>query len=167
MTPRTLASSQQPSSPRKRSKKPQVVALAILGAIALLAFAANLRGRLAQRAAHNLANPVAATPEVLAAAKSSYESHCASCHGVTGNGKGDKAQGLWTTPTDFQIAAQLGRRSDGDLYWITTNGKWPMPAFESKLSDLERWQLVDYIRTLSATESTSATSGQPARPPLP
>jgi mono/diheme cytochrome c family protein len=132
-----------------RSKKPLLVALGILIAAALFALGSSIRTRIAQRAAHNAPNPVSTTPENLAAAKQNYNSHCASCHGVAGDGKGDKSQGLWNAPTDFRNAARMSRRTDGDFYWVTTRGNWPMPAFENRLTDLERWQLALYIRTFS------------------
>jgi high-affinity iron transporter len=138
----------------KRSKKPLLVALGVLIAAALFSVGSSIHARLAQRAAHNTPNPVSPNLENLAAAKQNYNSHCASCHGVTGDGKGEKAQGLWSAPSDFRDAAHMRRRTDGDFYWITTKGNWPMPAFETRLSDIERWQLALYIRTFSrqATE---------------
>lgn len=142
-----------PASRRKRSKTPGYIGLAILGALVLIGAASYIRSRLAASAAHSLPNPVAATPAALAAGKTNYDSKCASCHGSDGDGKGDKAQGLWKTPTDFRNAARMNRRSDGDLYWVTTKGSWPMPAFEDKLTETERWQIVDYIRTF-ASENT-------------
>jgi mono/diheme cytochrome c family protein len=138
-----------PPSRRKRSKTPGYIGLAILGALVLIFAVSFIRSRFAARAAHRLPNPVPATPAALAAAKTDYDSKCASCHGSNGDGKGDKAQGLWKTPTDFRNAARMNRRTDGDLYWVTTKGSWPMPAFENKLTTLERWQLVDYIRTFA------------------
>lgn len=138
---------------RKRSRKSLFILVGIVALVASTAFASFVRSNLERRAAHNLQNPVAPTPDVLGEAKSSYDSHCASCHGSKGDGKGDKAQGLWSAPTDFRDRRLL-RRTDGDLYWVTTKGNWPMPAFESKLSDLERWQLVDYIRTFEAGGSS-------------
>ena len=144
-----------PAPKRKRSKTPLYVAVGILLIMGLGAFVGFLRDHVEERAAHDMANPVAATPENLAAARQNYDSHCASCHGATGNGKGDKAQGLWRAPTDFRNAARMNHRTDGDFYWVTTKGNWPMPAFEIKLTDLERWQLAAYIRTFS-TQSSSA-----------
>jgi mono/diheme cytochrome c family protein len=138
------------SSRRTRSKTPGYVGLAILGVLVLIGVASFLRDRAQARAAHNLVNPVPSTPAVLAAARDTYNSQCASCHGSNGDGKGDKAQGLWKKPTDFRDADHMSDHSDGDLYWTTTKGSWPMPAFENKLTPLERWRLVDYIRGFAA-----------------
>jgi mono/diheme cytochrome c family protein len=38
---------------------------------------------------------------------------------------------------------------DGEIYWVVTNGvAKTMPAFKDKLSDTERWQIVNYVRDL-------------------
>jgi mono/diheme cytochrome c family protein len=134
---------------RRRSKTPLLTALGILVAAGVFALASSIRTGMERRAAHSMANPVPATPQVLAAAKENYDSHCASCHGSAGDGKGDKANGLWSKPTDFRDATHMARATDGDLYWVTTKGNWPMPAFDKRLSDEERWELVDYVRTFA------------------
>lgn len=131
---------------RARRKRFALVALFVFAGAGLAALVSFARDRAARRAAHNMANPVPATAQVLAEGKKNYDTHCASCHGVDGDGKGDKAAGLWSKPTDFR-SPRLARRTDGDLFWVTTKGNWPMPAFEKKLSDFERWRLVDFIRT--------------------
>ena len=43
----------------------------------------------------------------------------------------------------------MTRMTDGELFWKISEGHRPMPAFKNKLSEEERWQLVDYIRTFS------------------
>lgn len=157
-----MASQNPPQPPysqrplRKGSKTPRYLGLGILLIVGLVAFISFLRNRIAQQAAHNTRNPIAATPEVLAAARTHYDSHCASCHGSSGDGKGDKADGLWSKPTDFRDAVQMNRRTDGDLYWVITTGSWPMPAFGSQLTDTQCWELVDYIRTFAGQNSTNA-----------
>lgn len=140
-------------SRRRRSKTPGYIGLALLAAIVLIGAGSYIHDLLGGRAAHNLPNPAPSTPAALAAAKPIYNSKCASCHGENGDGKGDKAQNLWKSPTDFRNAARMNRRTDGDLYWVTTKGSWPMPTFENKLSDLERWELVDYIRAFAVPAS--------------
>ena len=120
----------------------------ILGtAIVLAAFAA--RDWSAMAKARKLPNPVPPTPEALAAGKESYREHCQSCHGEHGDGKGEKAPELSVAPGDFTDTRTMHRLIDGELYWQITRGHRPMPSFRSKLSDEQRWQLVDYIRTFT------------------
>jgi mono/diheme cytochrome c family protein len=111
--------------------------------------------------ARKLKNPVPATPEAIAAAKTDYAEHCRNCHGEKGDGKGEKAAELSVAPGDFTDARKLNGRTDGELYWQITRGRLPMPAFDDKLTDQQRWQLVDYIRTFAA-KSASASTGQTA-----
>lgn len=96
------------------------------------------------------ANPVAATPESLAAAKSLYMSHCAHCHGQTGAGDGSEAGKLSVQPTDFTDALAMKKATDGELFWRIGAGRRPMPSFAKKLTEQERWELVNYIRTLAS-----------------
>jgi len=42
--------------------------------------------------------------------------------------------------------------ADGELYWQISKGRRPMPAFANKLSEQQRWQVVDYIRTFEKPE---------------
>jgi mono/diheme cytochrome c family protein len=100
--------------------------------------------------ARRLKNPVPPTAEAIAAAKQDYVEHCQSCHGEKGDGKGRKAPELSVAPGDFTDARTMSRRTDGELFWQITRGRLPMPAFEDKLTDQQRWQLVDYIRTFAA-----------------
>ena len=98
------------------------------------------------------------TADALATGKQIYGEHCRSCHGEKGDGHGEKAAELSVAPGDFTDARVMSRRTDGELFWQVTRGRLPMPAFEDKLTDQERWQLVDYIRTFAA-KSASASAG--------
>jgi mono/diheme cytochrome c family protein len=100
-------------------------------------------------AAKRLKNPVPPTADAIAAGKLAYGEHCRNCHGEKGDGRGEKAAELSVAPGDFTDAAAMRRRTDGELFWQITRGRLPMPAFADKLSDHERWQLVDYIRTFA------------------
>ena len=44
-------------------------------------------------------------------------------------------------------------RSDGEIYWILTNGSGNMPRFGNLLTPEERWELILFIRSLQAQES--------------
>jgi mono/diheme cytochrome c family protein len=140
---------------RKRSKTPLFIALAVLGVIVLFALIRLTINSLERSKAHRMVNPIPATPAAVATGKNLYQTHCASCHGSDGDGQGDRAGELWSKPTDFRNAAKMERSTDGDLYWVTTKGNWPMPAFENKLTPLERWQVIDYIRTFAQPGSSA------------
>jgi mono/diheme cytochrome c family protein len=40
--------------------------------------------------------------------------------------------------------------ADGYLFWFITNGRTDMPAWGVVLSKKERWDLINYIKTLEA-----------------
>jgi mono/diheme cytochrome c family protein len=91
-------------------------------------------------------NPVAANQTAIAAGEKIYTKHCASCHGSSGNGDGSAAADLGIHPAKLSESAG---ESDGALFWKITNGKKPMPGYGTKLSETDRWNLIDYVRTLS------------------
>ncbi len=98
--------------------------------------------------AKKLRNPVAPTPAALEAGMNLYLERCQNCHGLNGDGKGPKAEELSVAPADFRDARTMAAITDGELYWRITKGARPMPSFQM-LSEDERWQLVDYIRTFA------------------
>ena len=75
--------------------------------------------------------------------------HCQSCHGLNGDGKGERAEKLSVAPADFTDAHRMSQKTDGELFWQISEGRRPMPAYKGKLGEEERWQVVDYIRTFS------------------
>ena len=93
-------------------------------------------------------NPIAATQESIAAGQKLYSKTCVMCHGKTGDADGPAVIELNIHPaklSDPKVAAE----SDGSLFWKITTGKKPMPAYGKRLSETDRWNLVNYIRTLS------------------
>jgi mono/diheme cytochrome c family protein len=109
----------------------------------------------AKAKARNLKNPVPATAEAIAAGSQVYRQHCQSCHSPNGDGKGEKAPELSTAPGDFTDAKKMSGLTDGELFWEITEGRHPMPAFADKLSEQERWEAVDYIRTFANRSASS------------
>ena len=78
-----------------------------------------------------------------------YKQECRACHGKTGKGDGPAAISLDPRPADLSTP-MMWDHSDGDLFWKVTHGHRPMPSFEKRFTASERWQIVDYIRTLAA-----------------
>jgi len=93
-------------------------------------------------------NPVAASESSLAAGRKIYTKTCAMCHGKTGDADGPAVIELNIHPAKLSDP-QLAAESDGALFWKITTGKKPMPAYGKRLSEADRWNLVNYIRTLS------------------
>jgi mono/diheme cytochrome c family protein len=40
-------------------------------------------------------------------------------------------------------------QSPGALYWKITEGRGEMPSFKGKISEEQKWQLVEYVTDLS------------------
>jgi len=97
------------------------------------------------------ANPVPPNNESIAAGGSLYAVNCVPCHGVSGTGDGPIGLTMNPRPANLKQHAIPGAHTDAQLYEWITNG-FPgtrMPAFRTTLSDTDRWNLVNYIRTLA------------------
>ena len=93
-------------------------------------------------------NPVAATESSLAAGRKIYSKTCLMCHGKTGDADGPAVIELNIHPAKLSDP-KLATESDGSLFWKITTGKKPMPTYGKRLSETDRWNLVNYVRTLS------------------
>jgi mono/diheme cytochrome c family protein len=100
--------------------------------------------------AKKLKNPIAPNPDNLAAARAIYMDKCANCHGDKGAGDGPEAGMYDPQPASFTDAHMMAGMPDGEIFWKITEGRKPMPSFKKQLSDEERWQLVNFLRTFSA-----------------
>ncbi len=96
-------------------------------------------------------NPILPNSELIAAGQAIYEVHCVPCHGETGKGDGPLGLTLNPKPADLTLHAIPGVHTDAQLYEWITNG-FPgsaMPAWKTQISDTDRWNLVNFIRTLA------------------
>ncbi len=95
-------------------------------------------------------NPVPAGAASVDDGRTLYLTNCAPCHGVSGRGDGPAGRALDPAPADLVQHSAPGVHTDGQLFdWIT--GGYPgsaMPAFKDQLTDKQRWDLVNYLRTL-------------------
>jgi mono/diheme cytochrome c family protein len=93
-----------------------------------------------------MANPVKSSSQSVAAGKSLWNQHCASCHGKMGMGDGSKSAQLKTPPGDFSTAAYQSQ-SDGALHYKIAEGRGDMPSFKKKIPDPDEiWDIVNYTR---------------------
>jgi putative copper resistance protein D len=82
-----------------------------------------------------------------------YQAHCAVCHGVEGYGDGPAASALNPPPANL-TAKHTTDHTVGDLFWWLAYGMKgsSMPGFSDRLSEEERWDLINFLRTLAAAE---------------
>ena len=94
-----------------------------------------------------ITNPVPASPESHARGEKLYMQYCSKCHGETGNGAGPSAHGFSTHPRQLWVWHNANASADPYLFWFITNGRTDMPPWGVILSENERWDLVNYIKT--------------------
>jgi len=99
--------------------------------------------------ARNRANPRPATPESIEAGAGIFASQCAMCHGTRGDGQGELAARLKYTMPDFTAPEARARRTEGELFWILTEGHGKMKGEGDRLSDTVKWDLVNFVRSLA------------------
>ncbi|MEI6817123.1 MAG: cytochrome c [Bacteroidota bacterium] len=92
-------------------------------------------------------NPLTGNVPSIAEGKKLYSQYCSVCHGDKGKGDGIAAAGLTPKPANH-TSAEIQKQSDGAIFWKTTTGRPPMAGYEKTFTATQRWQLVNYIRTL-------------------
>ncbi|MFU8802477.1 MAG: c-type cytochrome [Bradymonadaceae bacterium] len=92
-------------------------------------------------------NPLQPTSENLRMGRVWYSQNCQSCHGGGGQGDGPSAPDLTADPGDF-TSAEFQSLTDGELFFMTNEGKDEMPGFRGELTDHQIWQAILYIQTL-------------------
>lgn len=95
-------------------------------------------------------NPVSATPDSIARGKVLFDIHCAVCHGKQGKGDGPVAKYFKPPASDVAdlTEARIARHEDGLIYLTITQGFQGMPSLAENLTPHERWDVINYLRTL-------------------
>jgi mono/diheme cytochrome c family protein len=98
-------------------------------------------------------NPLAGEINAAAGGRKLFLRECSECHCAD-------AAGTHRAPS--LRSAGVAQRSDGELFWKITNGNRArkMPSF-SRLPELQRWQIVSYLRTLPAPDAPAPAAPKP------
>jgi mono/diheme cytochrome c family protein len=88
---------------------------------------------------------------------------CSECHGETGQGNGPQAKMYDPRPSPLTDTTRLATVTDGELFYVISNGHKPMPSYKRKLTDDQRWQLVLLVRAFSHTSAPAAPDSQPSK----
>jgi mono/diheme cytochrome c family protein len=95
--------------------------------------------------------PIATDAGAESRGRALFAKHCACCHGPSGRGDGSAGRDLDPQPSDLAQPEVL-EKSDAQLFRQITRGRRPMPSF-NKLSEEDRWHIIQYIRTLARHSS--------------
>ena len=97
-----------------------------------------------------LKNPVASSPESIAAGKALFQKNCRFCHGTDAKGNGPMAP-EGTHPSDLTDDKWDRGSTDGEIFMVIQNGagpKFDMKGFKSKMTEPDVWNIVNYLRSI-------------------
>jgi len=117
--------------------------------IALLSFAGQEDRWKAPDGAKKIKNPVKASTKAASAKRGAklFKTRCMVCHGSQGEGDGIGGKALSPKPQNLTLA-KVQSQSDGEIFWKITNGRNDMIKWGPILSEDQRWDVVNYVRTL-------------------
>lgn len=98
-------------------------------------------------------NPTLADENSLARGAELFAINCQMCHGAEGAGNGPVAPFLIQFKPADLTSAVVHSKSDGSLFLTISNGvDGRMPALNENLTVPERWDVVNFLRTLQPAE---------------
>ncbi len=163
MNPPFVGSAKSLSGSRSRRALMTVFTVALLGSgvLAVMAQSTAKPGSEVWTAPPRAArkeNPLPSEAKSIAQGKELFEGACLPCHGTFGKGDGPAAaalerEGKPIRPGDLSNP-KLRDQTDGALFWKVSEGKTPMPAFQEAFTEEQRWQVINYVRTLAIQPST-------------
>ncbi len=97
------------------------------------------------------------TAESVAQGKAVFFEYCSGCHGRRADGRGPQSLNLVPRPQNLRNAQFVKYLTDERLYTSISGGVrgTAMPAWELTLTPAKRWQVIHYIRSLTADDTIS------------
>jgi mono/diheme cytochrome c family protein len=100
--------------------------------------------------AAKIKNPMAVSPDSIAAGKQVFQKLCATCHGI--NGEGGAGNDLIPAAPNLTDDKWDHGSTDGEIFDVVKNGVAPdfnMVPWKDKLKDEEIWNIVNYLRSIA------------------
>ncbi len=92
--------------------------------------------------------PIPATADSLQRGKVLFGETCVPCHGATGQGNGLTAKFFPNTKPADLTSAPIQSLGDNDIFLVLTQGFGVMPSMAENLDSQDRWDVINYVRTL-------------------
>jgi mono/diheme cytochrome c family protein len=122
-----------------------LLAVALGAALTDVALVAQENGEAAK-----LKNPVAASPESIAAGKQVYTRYCAVCHGTAA--QGGSGSDISPPAPDLTDNEWKHGSTDGEIFSVVKNGVPPdlnMEPWGDRIKENDIWNVVNYLRSLA------------------
>ena len=100
------------------------------------------QGRSRERCAIRCRRP----PTRWRAASTLYQTNCVVCHGERGHGDGPVGRKFDPVPVDLN-KDYTQSQADGQLFFTLTRGRVAMPFYRDALSQQERWDVINYVKS--------------------
>ncbi len=101
------------------------------------------------------------TEFVAARGQNRFNVFCSPCHNYDGKGESRVAvRGQWAGIPDL-TRPETQALSDARIFHIVSAGQNLMPSYADKISTVDRWAIVYYLRMLQGVESMPSTSSSP------
>jgi mono/diheme cytochrome c family protein len=106
-----------------------------------------------------LKNPVQATGASIAKGKGLFAKNCATCHGTKADGNTPTGKALNPPASNLTDAAWKHGGSDGEIFTMITKGAagTGMTSWEKSILEKDRWNLVNYIKSLGPKKTEATT----------
>ena len=114
--------------------------------------------------AAKIKNPVASTPESIAAGKKTYDTICASCHGADAKGRdrdlGHRGPGRKAAARSDrrQVGSRIERRRDLHRHQEGRPPDFFMAPWDGRITDTDIWNMINYIRSLAQKEMRTTSA---------
>ena len=103
----------------------------------------------APEGAKDLKNPISSANKAESVKRGAkiFKTRCMICHGTTGKGDGIGGKALTPKPQNL-TSGMVQSQADGEIFWKVTNGRNDMIKWGPILTEDQRWDVVNYVRTL-------------------
>ncbi|SRR5216683_33886 len=146
-----LVTRQRGNSPRRYLQSAgMLVGLTLVSYVLAFTVAPNIPTPPVPFTARFMTNPVPDTTENIDAGRRTFQENCAICHGS--RALGDGAQAFTLNPKPFNLQVHVPLHATGEVFYWISNGvaNTGMPAWEGKLTEEQRWQIIRYLDALAA-----------------
>jgi len=99
--------------------------------------------------------PMEVTGQLMERGRQRFDINCAVCHGATGAGDGIVKQYGLTTVQSLQ-QDRIRAMADGEIFDTITHGKNTMMAYGPRVTVVDRWAIISYLRALQRSQNATA-----------